>query len=76
MAGDEEYEKELSQRLSNAIEGATSKAKAAIADAKMDYALKSALELKEDLDKNKKIDELVKKFESAKNEIEKKNIAE
>lgn len=74
--GDEEYEKKLAERLSNAVSGAMEKAKNTIAESKMDFALQNAIGIKEDLDKNKRIDDLVEKFETAKSEIEKNNIAE
>ncbi|MBE2189190.1 MAG: phage tail tape measure protein [Candidatus Kapabacteria bacterium] len=76
ISGDDEYEKELSNRLTNAVSGAMNKAKNTIAESKLDFAIQNAMTIKEEIDKNKKIDELVKKFESAKSEIEKKSIAE
>lgn len=69
ISGDEEYEKELSNRLSNAVSGAMSKVKNTIAESKLDFALQNAFTIKEEIDKNKKIDELVKKFEDAASEI-------
>lgn len=76
ISGDEEYEQELSNRLTNAVTGAMNKAKNTIAESKLDFAIQNAMTIKEELDKNKKIDELVKKYENAKSEIEKKSIAE
>jgi TP901 family phage tail tape measure protein len=76
VAGDAEYEKALSEKLLNAIDTMSGRAKERISNAKLDKALENALEIKGDLDKNKKLEELVKKFETTNDEIAKQGIAQ
>lgn len=64
--------KVLDETVGKAAEGAKAKLQAA----NLDDNLAAALTIKEDLDKNKKIDELVEKFNKAKTAAEKASIAE
>lgn len=66
----------LSKILNETVGKAAEEAKSKIAAANLSENLTEALTLKADLDKNKKLDELVKKFNSTKDAAEKANIAE
>lgn len=76
VSGDEEYEKALGDKLMNAIDTVTGRAKDRLTNAKMENSLESVLEIKGDLDKNKKLEDLVKQYESTTDEISKRSIGE
>ena len=66
----------LSKILDETVGKAAEEAKTKLAAANLSENLTEALTLKTDLDKNKKLDELVKKFNTTKDAAEKANIAE
>jgi hypothetical protein len=60
--------------LTDALLNAANDASANLKEAHLDRALESALELKEPLDKNNKLGELIEQYKHTTNEVEKRNI--
>jgi TP901 family phage tail tape measure protein len=75
ISGDEEFEKKLKDNLNNTITKVFEDVNSRTKQNNLDNALEQALEIKGDLDKNKEVEKLIGKYENAKDDIERNNIA-